>query len=605
LHCPCSVPALVITCLVAGLAPAQESFSTLVGNVRVEPVAWKPKDVLEVPYITWGGDVGTFYANGGLTTKPDTIYQKMGLSLKLVPGDDFPGQVKRYLSGKSPFLRGTLSMLGQASEVIGSDPRTKAVVFLQLSWSAGDHMVSRGNLKTLNDLKGKKVALQKGGPHTGMLDDVLRTAKLQWKDVTVVWTEDLSGDKGAAALFRKDPSIDACMVISPDMSGLTGGLDQTGSGAEGTVKGARVLVSTVNMSRSIADVYACRKDFYDANKPVVDKFMAGYLKGCEDLLDAKAEFEKKGSSPRYLTILKMTQDIFGKELLPTLEVDAHGLISDCAFVGFPGNVVFFTHKGNPSGFEPRQKAALDLAVEQSWVKVRTGFIPPATNYDELIKLGELKKTEVPKPRAVAELKEFPSDPNDPRTIYYFTISFEPNQEDFDPAVYGAEFQRVVELASTFGNAVIVVRGHSDPTKTLFDLVQAGMEKGVLKRAGKPGAYEYFLDGKKMDLTDSKKIEEMIGQGSFDGAKSNPRETMQAALNLSRARAETVRDAVVQYARGKQYLMNTSQLQPIGVGIREPLIAKPKNLDEAKQNMRVEFRILRIPAESTKPGEFDF
>ena len=30
---------------------------------------------------------------------------------------------------------------------------------------------------------------------------------------------------------------------------------------------------------------------------------------------------------------------------------------------------------------------------------------------------------------------------------------------------------------------------------------------------------------------------------------------------------------------------------VGVGIREPFVAKPSNLNEAKQNMRVEFRII--------------
>ena len=82
--------------------------------------------------------------------------------------------------------------MGQASEVLGQDRRTTPIVFLQLTWSAGDHMVARPSVKTLNDLKGKKIALQKGGPHVGMLDDVLRSVGLKWSDINVVWTEDVS-----------------------------------------------------------------------------------------------------------------------------------------------------------------------------------------------------------------------------------------------------------------------------------------------------------------------------------------------------------------------------------------------------------------------------
>ncbi len=105
-----------LVCLVAApMATAQQSFRELVGNVPVKPV--EPSKTLSVPYITWGGDVATFLANGDLKTQSGSEYQKLGLDMQLVAGDDFVSQVKNYLSGKTPFLRGTVHMLGQASEV--------------------------------------------------------------------------------------------------------------------------------------------------------------------------------------------------------------------------------------------------------------------------------------------------------------------------------------------------------------------------------------------------------------------------------------------------------------------------------------------------------
>src|SRR6266446_1216182 len=73
-------------------------------------------DHVSVPFILWGGDVATFLANGGLETQPGTIFARHGLKLKLTRGDDFDQQVKDYVANKTPFLRGTMSMLGQASE---------------------------------------------------------------------------------------------------------------------------------------------------------------------------------------------------------------------------------------------------------------------------------------------------------------------------------------------------------------------------------------------------------------------------------------------------------------------------------------------------------
>jgi hypothetical protein len=117
--------------------------------------------LMEVPFITWGGDMATFYANGGETTEPGSIFDKLGLKIKLTPGDDFLGQVDRYQRGEIDFLRGTFSMLGLASQKINADPDTEAVVFLQLTWSAGDHMVAREDCTTLDDLKGRKVAIRR------------------------------------------------------------------------------------------------------------------------------------------------------------------------------------------------------------------------------------------------------------------------------------------------------------------------------------------------------------------------------------------------------------------------------------------------------------
>lgn len=580
------------------------SFAEVVGPVTVKDVR---AGVLQVPFITWGGDVATFVANGGLETAAGSIYQGHGLSLKLVNGDDFPAQVRRYMSGESAFLRGELRMLALASEVIGSDPRTKPVVFLQLTWSAGDHMVARAGVRTLNDLKGRRIALQRNGPHVGMLDDVLRNLQLTWADVTVVWTEKLTGEGGPAELFRKDPGLDACFVISPDMIGLTGGLDSKGSGAEGTVKDARVVVSTAQMSRAIADVYAVRKDFYEQNRAAVEKFAAGYLKATERVVGLRNDFAKTGKNAEYMKVLKLAQDILGKEVLPTLEVDAHGLLLDATFVGLPGNRAWFTEKGALDGFEAKQKSALDLAVGQGYARIRAGLIAHDMDFGKLAQLGGLTITEgAGGQRFKAEAATaIDIDALDENTLFSFVINFEPDQATFSQDVYGPEFLRAVQAASTFGSAVVAIRGHADPTLVLREFVQAGMERGVLKREGQPGAFRYFLRGKPFELASTEEIVKLVQGGALDGAKADPRMTLQATMNLSRLRAEAVRDAVVEFASGQGFRLDKSQIQPVGVGASDPVVAVPRTEEDQRRNRRVEFRVVRVPAESVKPGDFDY
>ena len=585
-------------------------FADVVGPVAVEAV--KPTDVLDLRWLTWGGDVPMFVANGGVNTTPDSIYGKHGLKIKLSKGDDFIQATRDYLNGKTPFLRGTLDMIGQASEVIGADPRTKPVVILQLTWSAGDHVVSREAIKTLNDLvrtdRKVRIACQQGGPHVGLLYKALLAAQANIKNIEIVWTQELTGPKGPAELFRNDATIDAACVITPDMLGLTGGLDAHGNGTEGTVKGAHVVVSTQQMSRATADVIVCRSDWYATHKDFVNSIVSGYLAACEKVVALRKQFSDTNKlSSEYKAILTTAQTQFGKDVIPTLEVDGHGLLLDATFVGLTGQVSFFQDKGNLNGFEPSSKLTLDMATSWGYASVRSGFVNANLDYQVISKLSGIAYVAPTQStgRISAEATNlFPDSNLDDRTILTFTINFESDQDSFSVDQYGAEFNRVVQNASLFGNAVVVIRGHSDPTKTLVDLIKAGLAKGIIKRSGEAGKYLYFYDGKTLDLNATEAIAKLVKAGAFDGTTPNPRETMQAALNLSQSRAETVKNEIVKFAKGK-FNLDISQVQPQGVGILEPLIAKPKNIDEAKKNMRVDFLLRKVDAEFVKSSDFDY
>jgi outer membrane protein OmpA-like peptidoglycan-associated protein len=612
-------PLLCLITLFIVLAPhakAQERFSDAVGPVTVQEVtAITP---LIVPYITWGGEAALFHANGGLTTRPGTLMAELGMNLKLVPGDNFQQQVRDYLAGKSPILRGTFRMIAQASEAVGKDPRTKPVIFGQLTWSAGDHFVGRSNIRKISDLTGKKIAIQKGGPHVGMLYDILKTVRLSKSQVEIVWVDELTGANGPAERFRNDATIAGCFVITPDMIGLTGGPENTGTGAEGTVKGAHVVVSTATLSRSIADVYACRKDFYDAYKPFIERFFAGYLKGAEEVIALKKAYETSGSA-KYTQLLTMMQTIYGKEVLPTLEEDAHGLIADCTFVGQPGNIAFFNDPSNTiSGFEGFNKAGLDMAVNWGFAKQRYALLPSDLNFNSntfksllattVSAPTQLKQTRFKKEVVRAEIESFNEDAVlDEKTLISFTIQFDANQNTFSANQYSSEFDRVVELASKYGNAAIAIKGHSDPSRTLSVLVRTGLSKGILKRTGTRGNYRYFMNGKAFTLENTAELIRLIEQKAFgDGSDvESPYQVMRAALKLSEQRGEAVKQAIITYARQKNARIDTDQIVPIGVGIKEPIIPKPTSPAEAAENRRVEFALIKVSAEAVAASDFDF
>ncbi|MEM7315517.1 MAG: hypothetical protein AAF497_20435, partial [Planctomycetota bacterium] len=255
------------------------------------------------------------------------------------------------------------------------------------------------------------------------------------------------------------------------------------------------------------------------------------------------------------------------------------------------------------------KESLDLATQWGYASSRRGFDPNDFDYRKIADLAGIEYKEPVKTKRFENQGEsadlFLDDELDNDTIVSFTISFEPNQNEFSADRYGAEFERALKGASTFGNARIVVRGHSDPTLTLRHLVQTGEAKGVIRKTGTKENRKYFYNGRPMNVNDIPALIKLIETGAFSGGDKDPMITLQAAKNLSKQRADRVRDALAAFAKSKGVNFDISQIAPVGAGIADPVIPKPTTLAEAKENMRVEFRIVRVDAETVAPDAFDF
>ena len=599
---------VVAFCLGANIGVAQDSsapktFSELVGHATAKPV--KMTTPLKIPFITWGGDVATFYANGGLKTTKDSIYGKLGLNLELTAGDDFVQQVKDYMDGKSPFLRGTFSMIGLASEVIGSSPDTKGVVVMQMTWSNGDHMVAREDVPDIKSLKGKTVVLQAGGPHVGMLNDILRTTDLKWTDIKVRWAKDLTASENSpVTIFQKDPTVGACFVITPDMITLTSGLNKTGSGAEGSVKGAHVIASTgKGMTRSIADVYVCRQDFYKQNRDLVLKFVGGYLKACEELVPLRDKFEDKSISAtdkvKYMGVLKLSQDIYTKEVLPDLEQAAHGLLLDAEFVGYPGNWRFFGWgQGNEVGFEAMNKRCLELATSLGYATQQKDLITYKNDWDDTkIKssLADTKKPLMSEGDSEGPLSVVVDNKRLGEKIYDFAVGFAPNESSFRGEEFSGPFRKVIDNAAVWGMCVIKIRGHADTMAFLKNTLEAGIELGKIRKQNNA----FVMDGKPIDLENTTQIISWVKEKRFEGAANaqSPLDTLTAVEQLSKDRAEMVKKEIVNFAKTNGLALNSDHLLVDGAGISAPKVRVPTNREESGQNRRVEFEIRAIKAET--------
>lgn len=510
---------------------------------------------IQVPLITWGGDIATILANGNAdVTAPNSIFAQKGLSFKLVRQDDFKKQVEAYLKGDTPFLRGTMGMINMAAEVLNKDPRTKPVIIYQMTWSnGGDCLVVKPGINTAKDLKGKTIAIQAYGPHVDYLSKILKDAGMTLKDVQLRWTPDLTGTDNtpAEALFKSD--IDAAFVIIPDGLALTSN-GTVGTGAEGSVRGARIMLSTKTANRIIADVYAVRSDFFKANRGRIEAFVHGLMLATQQL---KELFKNKESQ---LTPYRATLSAAAKILLDSAQAtaDAEALYGDCEFVGFPGNVKFFGDLKWPrnlnrlteeiqSGFVSIGLLSRQMPLDQAqwdYNNLRSGLIG-VDNVEAPRFKREAVARVVAKKQALGTLSE--------GELFRLEINFKPNQNTFSEELYADGFKKVVEMASTYGGAVITVEGHSDPHK--------------YNRLKKKGATPIEL-----------------------------KRTKQAAKNLSMNRSMAVRSSIIRFAANSGVPIDESQLTVIGHGITQPKYPSPKTKEQWLSNMRVVFRIIQIEAE---------
>ncbi len=519
---------------------------------------------LPVPLITWGGDVATIHGNGDAdTTAQGSVFASQGLNLKLVRKDDFKGQVEDYLAGRTPYLRGTMGMLNMAAGVLDQDPRTKPVIIYQMTWSAGgDCLVVKEGINTAKDLKGKTIALQAYGPHVDYLAKILKDAGLSVNDVTIKWTADLTGTSNSpAAALQEDTSIDAAFVIIPDGLMLTSN-GAVGTGSEGSVRGARILLSTKTANRIIADVYAVRSDYFQAHRAEVQSFVHGLLQAEEALRGIMKQRESR--KDEYRTMVTAAATILLDS--PQAIADTEGLLADCEFVGFQGNTRFFGDANWPRNF-----SSLTSEIQTSFVSLGllSGSVALAQaewDYNQMrAGLTGVDAVEAPRFRKEAVTKAVAKKQAlgtlGEGELFSFEIYFQPNQNTFPAEQYTDAFNRVVELAATYGGAVITVEGHSDPLGYL--------------RNKKEGAAQVLLKQQK-----------------------------QAAKNLSMTRALSVRDAVVGFARGRNVALDDSQFTTLGHGIMQPKAGMcgqdpcaPQTKEEWLANMRVVFRVIQMEAEA--------
>ena len=326
-----------------GIIPSKKEVTIPKSNIDINTLeAFKTKynmtRPLRVGICTWGGYAGGVYANDGFVANVQSeFYKKYGVLVDIILNDDLNSSYDAWKSGNIDILWGTVDAFSPLAATLPDNPQT----FMQIDWSrGGDAIVAKRGIASINDLKGKKVAVALGTPSHSLLLKSLEAANMTSSDITIVTTNSAP----EAAQFFKAGKVDAAVVWSPD--------DQD---CINTVAGSTAILTTKNASNIIADMFFAKKEFLDQHEELIKNFTEIWLNGNAEV----------NSAPEAKT--KAT-DLLSKNMNQPLDF-CDKAISNVRLATYGDNSNFFNLKGNYSGVK-----AQDLYTSMSEMYKTIGYI---------------------------------------------------------------------------------------------------------------------------------------------------------------------------------------------------------------------------------------
>lgn len=414
---------------------------------------WNEQEkVVQFPINVWIGWLPIVAANHGFAPNAESVfYKKYGFKVNLKLIDDPVVARDAFAAGESHILWGTLDMMVLFAPDLMKDSRTAPRVFQQIDWSnGGDGIVVRNSIAAVRDLKGKTVVFAQNSPSQYFINNLLLVSGLQPSQIIPKYTATAFE---AAAAFVADPKIDGCVSWAPDIYKIPE-----------RIKGTRILTTTSEANKLIADVWAARADFAKDKPQIIEGLVSGIFEGMRMIKDQTL----KANAFQW-----MAEGYgMGVDDVRAMENDAHS-------TNFGENKDFFLNANSPSNFERTWKNI-------TFVYKELGLIGTPMRFDEVMDFSVIKT--LSDQNAFADMQQEYRTSFAPASyskvaaekplltqtirINFFPNSsniFEPQHNDigqvvantlYDPNV-AATLEKVARLSGQYERAVIAIVGHTD------------------------------------------------------------------------------------------------------------------------------------------------
>jgi NitT/TauT family transport system substrate-binding protein len=245
--------------------------------------------------------------------------------VKFVLLEDPTIKLTAFMKGEIDVMWDTVDSFAREASVL-AEKNIQGKSIIQEDWSrGGDGIVALKTIKSVEDLKGKKIATTKFTPSHWLLLFLLSQSGLSPDDKAAIEKNLVfTAEAPQAAAAFKAKQVDAAVTWEPDLSGAV-------AAREGE---AHILVSTTAATNVIADTLVARQDLVDKAPQTVKDFVNGWF----DAISVMKE-DPQGTNHIVGTALKLADD------------DVSGMLSGLKLTGFADNAAFYGLSGPKPYFE--------------------------------------------------------------------------------------------------------------------------------------------------------------------------------------------------------------------------------------------------------------
>lgn len=274
-------------------------------------------------------------ANGGsLRTQAGSIFDKAGLDVQFIIQDDIPTLETVFTSGSAQCTWRTSDFWAQEQPNLRNAGLDARAVMVADNTQGADAIVSNSpDIRRIEDLAGKKVALLQFTPSHGMLIDAIENSSLSARAQQSVQMVFINADEGMAGIAAalNSGNVDAAVMWDPDLSMVLN-------------KGGRVIYSTKVASNLIFDMIVCDTRFLNTpnGRAAVQKLVGGWMEAVP-----VARADTAGAATALVNSMDYYSMLTKQEGKPFVQ----GLFNNLVWTGLEDNARIFGMVGGTNHYE--------------------------------------------------------------------------------------------------------------------------------------------------------------------------------------------------------------------------------------------------------------